>query len=59
MLVMKIEIEVADEAQGEAIKRALSDPVTKSAVIVIGVLLPFSDRERERVLAFVHHQLQD
>lgn len=48
---MKIEIEVADAAEGEAIKAGLSHPGTRAAVVVVGTLLPFRPEMQERILA--------
>lgn len=59
-LVVKIKIEVKDEQEAAAIKRALADTETRALVITIGHLLSLdSDRARVRVLNFVTDRLDE
>jgi hypothetical protein len=54
-----IRVEVKDKSEGEAILAALQDPETRAFVVVVGTLLPFSDRRRKRVLEYVADSLSD
>jgi hypothetical protein len=57
---MKIKIEVKDEKEGQAIKRALGDDKTRALVVLVGTLLTLdSDRARLRVLKFVADSLDE
>ena len=52
-------VEAKDRAERNAIETALSDPEVRAFVVVIGNLLPFSRRARERMLTFVGDSLDD
>lgn len=56
---MKIRIEVKDRAEGDAIQLALGDPETRAFVVIVGTLLPFSDRAKRRILEFVADSATD
>lgn len=56
---MKISITVKDRAEKEAIERAMSDPQTRAFVVVVGTLLPFSDRARRRILNYVADRVEE
>ena len=57
---MKTTIEVTNRAEGEQIRRALTDPQVRAFVLVMGALVTLpSDRARERVLRFVDDQLAE
>lgn len=45
---MKLEIEVADEAEGKAIELGLSDPVVRATVTICGSLLQLPDSKDRR-----------
>lgn len=57
---MKTTIDVVNRAEGEQIRRALSDPQVRAFVKVMGTLqaLP-SARARERVLRFVDDKFDE
>jgi hypothetical protein len=50
---LHIKVPVKTRQEGEAIRVALTDPQTRAFVVLVGTLLPFSDRARERILRFV------
>ncbi len=54
-----IQISVKDKTEGEAIERALTDPMTRAFVVIVGTMLPLGDRERTRILTFVNDKLND
>lgn len=54
---MKVAIEVKDRAEGDRIKTALTDEVTRAALNAMGALLPLSPRAQKNVLRFVSDQL--
>lgn len=56
---MKTQIEVADRKEAELIKRALADKQTRALVKIIGVLLPLSQRSRERALNYATDLLDE
>lgn len=56
---MKTTIEVTDRREADAIKTALDDPTTRAFVVVVGTLLPLTDRERKRVMMFVSDKLDE
>jgi hypothetical protein len=54
-----IHIDVTDEREATAIQRAMADPETRAFVVIVGTLLPFSDRARARILTFVADSVRD
>lgn len=57
---MKVAINVKDRVEGNAIKAALGDPVTRAATVIVGHLMGLpTDRSRARVLAFVRDTLDE
>lgn len=56
---MKASIEVKDRKEADAIRTALEDPVIRTSVVICGLLLPFSERARKRVLTFVMDKLDE
>lgn len=56
---MKTTIETKNRNEADAIKRALEDPETRAFVVIVGTLLPFTDRARRRVLDFVADHVSD
>lgn len=57
---MKIKIEVKDEDEAVAIRRALDDEMTRALVITVGVLLGLdTDRARARVLNFLADKIAE
>ena len=56
---MKHQIDVESRAEGEAVRKALENPVTKAIVVVEGVLAELTDAQAERVLAFVKESRND
>jgi hypothetical protein len=52
-VVMKLSIEVRDKQERDAIRRAIEDSEVRAIVVVIGTLLPFSDRARQRMITYV------
>lgn len=51
---MKASIEVKDRQEAERIRTALADDATRAFVNVMGVLLPLSERGRQRVMNYVN-----
>jgi hypothetical protein len=57
---MKVAISVKNRTEGDAVKTAMDDPVTRAFVIVCGTLLQLpSDRARQRVMDFVRDKLAE
>jgi hypothetical protein len=57
---MKMTVEVSSRNEGDALRRALEDPVLRTSALVTGLLLDLEDVEdRLRVLAFVSAQLRN
>jgi hypothetical protein len=56
---MKKTIEVASKREGEIIDAALNDPTTRAFVQVVGALLPFTPRQRARILNYVKDKLDE
>lgn len=54
-----ISIEVKDKTEGENIERALTDPMTRAFVVIVGALLPLGDRARTRVLSFINDKTDE
>jgi hypothetical protein len=54
-----LRIAVKDQAEAEAIERALTDPSTRAFLVVVGVLLPFGDRARTRILSFINDKADE
>lgn len=52
-------IEVKDRAERNAIECALAEPDVRAFLVVVGTLLPFRERTRERMLSFVSDALED
>lgn len=52
-------IPVKDKQEGEAIARALDDPMTRAFIIIVGTLSPLGERARTRVLSFVNDKLNE
>jgi hypothetical protein len=50
---MRRTLHVQSQAEGDALVRALDEPVLRAAVVIGGVLAPLSMEERRAVLAFV------
>lgn len=55
---MRMAIEVKDRGEGNAIKTALEDPVTRALVVTVGLLQPLDDGGRRRVLNYVIDKLE-
>lgn len=55
----RITIEVKDEHEGERIQLALADPTMRALIVTVGLLLPMTDRQRRRVLAYVNDKLEE
>lgn len=56
---MKATIEVKDRKEADLIKAALDDPKARAFVLIVGALLPLSQRARARILNFVTDQLAE
>lgn len=56
---MKVAIEVKDRKEAEAVKAAMGDPTTRAMVLVVGYLMPLSQRARRRVLSWMANKLED
>lgn len=54
---MKFGIDVKDRSEGEAVARALSDPETRAAVMVMGALMTAPASSRARVIKHVQERL--
>lgn len=54
---MKVAIEVKDRAEGDRIKSALEDDVTRAVVNVMGALQPLPVGDRRQALTFVSMRL--
>lgn len=54
-----LRIAVKDKAEAESIERALTDPMTRAFVVIVGTLLPLGDRARTRILTFVNDKLDE
>lgn len=54
-----IRIEVKNKAELEAVKRGLAQPDVMAFVKLVGLLEPFSDRARGRILNFVADSLDE
>ena len=52
-------VEVKDRTERNAVEVALADPEVRAFVVVVGTLLPFSQRARERTLSFVSDSLDE
>jgi len=50
---MTLTIECKDEAERDAIALALQNKTARAAVVIIGTLLPKSQRERQRIMNYV------
>jgi hypothetical protein len=50
---MKANIDVKNRNEADAIRAGLEDPVMRATVIISGALSQLSERDRQRVLAFV------
>jgi hypothetical protein len=50
---MKVAIELKDRAEGDRVKAALEDTVTRAVVNIMGALQPLPPDERRQALAFV------
>lgn len=56
---MKATIDVKDRAEAERVRTALADPETRALVNVMGALLPLTERERKRAMAFVADKIAE
>ncbi len=56
---MKHVIDVESKAEGEAVKKALENPVTRAIVVVEGALSPLTLEQQRRVMAFVSESLSN
>lgn len=56
---MKANIEVSDRKEADAIRTGLDDPAVRAFVVVMGILLPLSERARRRVLTYVTDRLDE
>lgn len=51
---MKVTVDVKDKQEKSAVIAAMSDPVTRAFVLIMGTLMQLpNDRARKRVLSFV------
>jgi hypothetical protein len=57
---MKIEIEVQDQQEADAVRAAWADPTTRVLILTVGILqlLP-TDRDRARILRYVEDKLAE
>lgn len=55
---MKVAIDARDRAEGDRIKAALDDDVTRAVVNVLGALLPLEPSDCQVVLSFVSARLK-
>jgi hypothetical protein len=55
----RLTLDVKDAAEFEAIARALEDLEIRTFVLIVGTLLPFTPRERQRMMTFVADKLDE
>lgn len=56
---MKATVEVKDRREAEAVRVGLEDPAVRAFVIIMGVLLPLTSRQRARVMQYVTDKLDE
>jgi hypothetical protein len=56
---MKANIQVSDRKEADAIRAGLDDPAVRAFVVIVGILLPLSDRARKRVMTYVTDRLEE
>lgn len=57
---MKVEIDVQDQQEADAVRAAWADPTTRVLILTVGILqlLP-TDRDRARILRYVEDKLAE
>ena len=55
----RLTLDVKDAAEFEAIERALKDQEIRTFILIVGTLLPFTPRERQRVMTYVADKLDE
>lgn len=56
---MKATVEVADRKEADAVRAGLEDPAVRAFVVITGLLLPMTQRQRKRVLQYVTDKLNE
>jgi len=56
---MRLSIDVKDKKEREALRVALEDSEVRAFVVCVGVLMPYSDRARGRMLQYVADAIAD
>jgi len=56
---MKATIEVKDRKEADAVRVGLEDPAVRAFVVIIGLLLPMTQRQRKRVLQYVMDKIDE
>lgn len=51
--------EMLETELAQVIQRALGDPDVRAFAIIVGTLLPLTDRQRKRVMTFVVDQVAE
>ena len=54
---MQHKINVASKSEGEAVEKAMANPVTKAIVVVEGVLSDLTPEQAKRVLRYITESL--
>lgn len=56
---MKIEVECQNKEERRAIEAALADPAVRAYVLTVGLLIPLSQRARQRVINYLVDVVND